>query len=148
MFEHLYQQYWIELPKDVRFHLAKVFGLVKTGITEIRDQTVVSDGFTNKDLEGISFPAMAEYVGETNDTKVTFHRLWELTLAKVNSELHPPINLNPVIIPRTEPRETPEVNSSLLIEAPKEIIKEIVKPFCDTCDSKGGRHMKSCPLFK
>ena len=85
--EKVYQQHWIDLPKDVRQKLAEVFDIERTGITEIRDNTVISDGFTNKDLEAITLPKMTEYIGSDE----TFHRAWELTLMKVRSELNPPV---------------------------------------------------------
>lgn len=87
--EKVYQQHWIDLPKDVRNKLTEVFEIPNTGITEVRDQTVLSDGTTNTDLLAITAEKMAAYVGSSvSDT--SYHRLWELTLAKVHSELNPP----------------------------------------------------------
>lgn len=84
--EKVYQQNWIDLPRDVRARLAQVFGLERTGITEVRDQTVVSDGYTNGDLQGITLDKMNQYIGSVE----TFPRAWEITLMKVKYELHPP----------------------------------------------------------
>lgn len=91
--EHVYQQVYINLPKEVREHIKKVFHIVPTGVAEIRDQEIISDGVTNKDLEVITVESMAEYVGSME----SFSRLWELTLAKVKYELNPPIDLKDVI---------------------------------------------------
>jgi hypothetical protein len=85
--EQIYSQHWVSLPKEVRVHLISVFGLVRTGVTEVINQEVKSDGFTNDDLKGITLEKMNGYIGSTE----TFARAWELTLSKVNSELHPPV---------------------------------------------------------
>ncbi len=143
MFERIYQQHWINLPKETRQHLVKVFSLGATGITEVRDNTVVSDGFTNTDLERITLSKMAEYVGSSLESMETFARLWEITLSKVNQELYPPIMLpeeKVVYIPGTQPRTQPETDPSLLIELPT--------PYCNQCTSKGGRHKNTCPLYR
>lgn len=87
MFEKVYVQIWITLDKETREHLSKVFSIPTSGIAEIRDQTLVSDGKTNIDLQSITKEAMEAYVGSASD----FTRLWELTLAKCRYELHPPV---------------------------------------------------------
>lgn len=85
--EHIYPQIWLSLPKETKEELIKVFGIQRTGVTEIVDQRVVSDGYTEKDLEVISLDKMNEYIGSHE----TFVRAWEITLAKIYSELHPPV---------------------------------------------------------
>ncbi len=124
--ERVYQQYWIDLPKQVREHLAKAFSMNRTGITEIRDQTVISDGYSNTDLEAITSERMKAYVGESSESTVSFARLWELTLAKAHYELNPPV--------MTIGEDT--------VEAPKST------RYCNTCASQKGRHYKGCPKFK
>ena len=83
--ELIYPAVWMALPKEVKVHLAKVFGLSPTGITEVRDNTVVSDGYTIDDLRKISRENMCNYIG----SEETFLRAWEITLSKVHTELHP-----------------------------------------------------------
>lgn len=127
--EKLYQQYWIDLPKEVREHLVKTFSINKSGITEIRDQTVVSDGHTNEDLTAVTAEKMSAYTGSPLD--VGFMRLWELTKAKVHYELHPP---------------TMQIGTdgfvSEIVATPQEA------PYCTTCVSTQGRHRKGCPKYK
>lgn len=86
MFERIYTQHWMSLPKEVRVHLALTFNMQKSGITEIRDQDVISDGTTNEDLKALTLDALNEYVG----SKEEFPRAWELALMKANYELNPP----------------------------------------------------------
>lgn len=135
--EKLYAQMWIDLPQETRNHLAKAFDIPRTGITEIRDQTVVSDGHTNTDLEAVTADKMAAYVGSPLGT-LSFSRLWEITLSKVKYELHPPmleIQPNGLITD-----VVPITNPAYLLEAPKK--------YCDNCVSTKGRHRKGCPKFK
>lgn len=85
----IYQQVWISLDKETRLLLAEDLKLTRTGVTEIRDQVVVSDGFTNDDLKQITLEKMCEYIGSTE----TFARAWELTIAKAKSVLNPPMGI-------------------------------------------------------
>ena len=85
----IYQQVWISLDKEIRNLLAKDLKIMRTGITEIRDQVVISDGFTNDDLKQITLEKMCEYIG----SQETFSRAWELTIAKAKSILNPPIGV-------------------------------------------------------
>lgn len=74
------------LPRETREHLAVVFNIPRSGITEIRDDVVVLDGRTMDDLSAITVEAMEAYVG----SPASFGRLWELSIAKSKHELHPP----------------------------------------------------------
>lgn len=85
--DRIYPAIWMSTPKPVRNHLVQVFDLVRTGVTEIRDQDVVSDGYTIDDLKKITLEAMCEYIGSTE----TFARAWEITVSKVHYELNPPV---------------------------------------------------------
>lgn len=143
----VYTQIWLELPRDVREHLMKVFGVVKTGVAEVRDQTVVSDGVTNDDLSVITSEKMTEYVGPAED----FHKLWQISVSKANYELHPPIDIldlaelgfkevsNEEFTQIQTQDQTAELNAMALTVPAK---------YCDTCDSTKGRHRKGCPKFK
>ncbi len=155
--EKIYQQVWIDLPKVTRQHLAKVFGLTPNGIAEIRDQFVVSDGYTNADLEGITKERMAVYVG----SDASFSRLWELTLAKVKYELNPPIVLDLSLqSPENQAEFMNILNGGNIKLEPVLSVKDkdgnellsmekgssiTIDKFCDKCDSKGVRHKKICP---
>lgn len=136
------------LSKEVKLHLMKVFGIVRTGVTEIRDTTLVSDGFTTEDLMAITLDKMNAYIGSTE----TFPRAWELTLAKIHSELHPPLG---EIIGAPDGSMTiapiPEEITPIVEEVPVTVVPEFepeaLTPWCDTCDSLGVRHKKTCPKY-
>lgn len=132
--EKLFQQVWMHQPQDVRNHLQKVFNITRTGITEIRDQEVITDGYTNTDLETVTADKMSAYVGSPTG-ELSFSRLWEIVLSKVKSELHPPIFeiQSSGIIVDINPSTTPSVPE---------------KRYCDTCVSTKGRHRKGCPKYK
>ena len=87
MQEFITQQQWLQLPTEVKTHLINVFKIARTGISEVRDNTVISDGYSQNDLKAITHAAMNEYIGSEEN----FLRAWEITLAKAHFELHPPI---------------------------------------------------------
>ncbi len=163
MFDRILVPHWISLKKEIRVHLVKVFNLTATGIAEIRDQSVISDGYSNSDLDKITAAKMAEYVGSNE----SFPRLWELTLAKVHYELHPPLDFSkpqptptaPTLLVKDkdgnellkvpagstlEVKAVEEVKPEPTVEAPAPIEIKSDK-FCISCDSKGVRHKKDCP---
>lgn len=166
----VYQQVWIALPKEKRQHLMKVFNIKPTGVTEVRDQTLISDGMTNDDLKFITLERMCEYIG----SQETFMRAWEITLAKCHSELNPPMGViekvggNDIqeVVPNDEGSVTVKVEKELEILKEKvdnttiEVTISDIKPkitftpeelpleskrFCDKCASKGVRHYNGCP---
>lgn len=139
----LYPIMWLEQPRDIREHLAKIFGIVKTGVAEIRDQEVVSDGVTTQDLDVVSAAKMAEYVGSSIDD-TSFAQLWTITVSKAKFELHPPF----VITPGNQVLTLEQFNT--LKEVSNEEFKQITETpkFCDSCDSLGGRHKKTCIKYK
>ena len=92
MLEKIYPHVFMQLSKEYRDHIATIFGVKQSAITEVRDQTVISDGRTTEDLAVINAETMEAYVG----SKETFARLWELTIAKAKSELYPAISLDTI----------------------------------------------------
>ena len=66
---------------------AREFGLKRTGVTEIMNEQVVTDGYSNHDLIELTKENMSAWVGSDE----TFHRAWELTIAKAHSALNPPM---------------------------------------------------------
>lgn len=95
------------LPREIREHLAMQFSVPRTGVTEIRDDQVVSDGRNLEDLSSITAAKMADYVG----SEESFGRLWELSIAKAKFELHPPTVEIRKIIPE-EVSEEEEITTS------------------------------------
>lgn len=79
---------WMLLDIQVKQKLISVFGIVKSGYSEIRDNIVVTDGYTQEDLKKITLEKMNEYIGSE---ETSFLRAWEVTLSKVNFELNPPV---------------------------------------------------------
>lgn len=136
--DKVYTPHWINLDKEIREHLRKVFSVARSGITEVRDQTLISDGTTNDDLaKAFTIESLCNYVG----SKETFARAWEIAVSKAKYEVNPPINL-PVMEP-IDPNPSanpsaPITDPALLLPAPTEV------KFCDLCDSKGLRHQKEC----
>lgn len=110
MYDKVFSHLWMHVPREERAVLVERFGLSKTGIAEIKDQTVVSDGYTNEDLSVITADRMLEYVGgDYEEGQVpSFARLWELSIAKAHYELNPPIMYPQLsVVPIVEP-EAPQ----------------------------------------
>lgn len=96
MYNNVPSQLWMLLDKDIRKHLVKVFNIPMNGIREIIDDRVISDGYSNADLQAITLEKMIEYIG----SEETFPRAWEMTCAKASKEL------NPAVIPMAdEPKD-------------------------------------------
>lgn len=89
-FENIYSHLWMQVPAEERKILAEVFNLEKTGIAEIRDQSVISDGHSNDDLLLITKDKMEAFIGSEAEN---FARAWELTVAKARSIVNPPIEI-------------------------------------------------------
>ncbi len=155
MNNRIYPQQWLSLSKETRNRLVQVFDLERTGVTEIRDQEVVSDGYSVQDLGKITLEAMCEYIGSTE----TFARAWEITLSKCHAELYPPVAIiqnidgEPTAVDFDNFKGTTPTFEEDVVEVEAEaidrVIEEIVmvNSFCDTCDSKGVRHKKECPKY-
>ena len=117
-FTQVYAQNWMILPRDLRRHLALVFKIVPTGITEVKDNVVISDGFTNDNLKLIDAVKMAEYLKVPLDM-YDFAKLWELTLGHANHELHPVVvNMEGITI---MPQEVSALSQSPVEELDKKV---------------------------
>lgn len=93
MFDRVYQQHWISLPKEIREHLAVKLGVEKNGITEVRDETVISDGRTNNDLSVITQEKLEQYTWKKD---LSFADLWNSAINQAEIELSPKLNEKPV----------------------------------------------------
>jgi len=78
---------WASLPNEVRYRIRALFNIPKTGVTEVNDGILVSDGTTHTDLSNLTIEKMQSYVGES---VLDFYKLFDLMVAKVNDELYPP----------------------------------------------------------
>jgi hypothetical protein len=134
MYDHIFVGQWMILPKEVRDILIKDFNMVKTGPVEVRDEHVITDGFTNNDLSVFTAESMYSYAGEV----ASFGRLWELTVRKAHDKLNPPEVIGSGVIDSII-----QVSDETLEVAPN----NEPKAMCDTCPTKGFRHHKGCPKY-
>ena len=102
MFNNVYVHTWMALPHDIRTHLVGVFNIPRTGTSEIRDNEILSDGYSNVDLQAITLIKMNEYIGSK---ETSFPRAWEISCSKAKGILHPPIGMNPIVPMADEPQE-------------------------------------------
>jgi xylose isomerase len=54
---------WVQLPFEVRQKLVKMFDLIRTGGSEVIDGRLKTDGYTEKDLRGVSLEKMKSITG-------------------------------------------------------------------------------------
>lgn len=118
MFSQIYIPYWMSLSKETRNKLIVIFSVPKTGVVEVINETVLTDGHNNIDLEVITIDKLKAYTGQL---KGTFAELWEMAVEKA---MHS--------------------HTSMSIEE----MELIPKPYCEFCTSTQGRHRKGCPKYK
>lgn len=94
MFERIYPQFWMSLKPEVKKILIEAFEIKRGGVTEVRDDVVLSDGYRVQDLQVITVDAMRAWVGE--EAKVTFAQAWDLVMKKIEFILNPPVEV-PVV---------------------------------------------------
>ncbi len=115
----LYGQ-WLKLSLPTRALIAAQFGIIKRGSTEVFDNQIVKDGYVIGEIEAaLNIDAIQKYVGSENTDMAI---LWDMLVCKAEGREYTP----PVV----------------------EVVPETPKPFCDSCDSKGGAHKKTCPKRK
>ena len=118
MFSQIYIQYWMTLSKETRDKLTVIFSVPKTGVVEVINDTVITDGHNNTDLQVITLDKLKAYTGQL---KGTFSELLEMAINKAS-----------------------EANTAMTIEE----MEAIPKPYCEFCTSTQGRHRKGCPKYK
>jgi hypothetical protein len=127
---------WLQLAADVRNYLSKEFKLNRSTsprcVTYGGKTVIESDGHTVDDLRGLNVESMQAYSGSKS---VDINELFAECAAKALDVLHPP-----------------EASLEAPLEAPITPVEALLPPsatqeprFCDSCDSKGGRHKKDCP---
>lgn len=119
MFERVYVPQWMSLTKDVREKMAEIFKIPRSGITEIRDETVLTDGRTQDDLLAITQEKLEKFCKQQGQ----FADLFKIAVKKVQFQI-----------------------GGMVISA--DGITKMPVRYCDTCDSKRGRHRKGCPNYK
>lgn len=130
-------------PKEIREYLSRMWDLPRSGISEIRDQEVVSDGHTYEDLAVITLQKMTEYIG----SEESFARAWELTCMKAHYELHPPVGV--IGATKEERIPTDEMTGAPTTMPPSDdsttdvyLEKEPTKGTFETLKAKGTNHAK------
>ncbi len=74
---------WMELPLLTRVKIAEVFGIPKTGATEVSSNVVVKDGYAVKDIEEkLTIIAMQDYLSPV-DGGEDFSELFSRVIEKV-----------------------------------------------------------------
>lgn len=125
---------WLQLPPELRHKLVILFDIPRSGSTVVEyraaGNVVTSDGYTAIDLQAVSTERMRGLLNSDSDN---FYKLFEDITTHIDALLTGTFGSS-----ATAPEEridTPQVSSGF----------STLPPFCDSCDSKGGRHKKTCP---
>lgn len=123
---------WLSLPNEVRHKLVTLFDIPRSGMTIVdyraTGAVVTSDGYTAPDLQAISLSRMQSLLGSESDN---YYKLFEEVVTNIDSLIGGTFFY----------ADTVTAVSDLKLE-------DAIKKFCDSCDSKGVRHKKSCPKNK
>lgn len=130
MSNQIYQHQYMHLDVPVKEKLRKIFNIPKTGVAEILNETVISDGIRNEDLAVLTEEAMSAYLG--NVPHETFGHLFDLVVEKIKYEIENP---QPIVIVEEVP--------SIVDEAIK--LSSETKEYCGACVTHKGRHRLNCP---
>lgn len=128
---------FMHVSKEVRDYLAAMWKIPRSGITEIRDQEVLSDGHTYEDLGVITHEMMNKYIG----SEESFARAWELSVMRAYSELHPPVGIIGGDVEKEFYDDTKPITLSD-IEGTKDIIDDTVTTV-EVADEKEESHVES-----
>lgn len=130
-------QLWLKLPKEIRDKLVVLFHIKRTGSTVVdygaAGNTVVSDGYKPTDIEVITLEKMQVLL---DSDSTNFFELLEQVIAQIDALLTPPIQFYDDKVGSIDVKDLLPVDN-------KETVVKL--PFCDSCTSKGGRHLKTCP---
>ena len=106
----MYKQHWIGLPGEVRTALAGAFKMSRSERTEVFDNRIVSDGYSDEAIANISVKNMQDFLISKEETfstllTMTVDRLLGREVAKVEESVAEPVveNIKP------EPVEEPVV---------------------------------------
>jgi len=89
---------WLSLKTETRAEIARIFGIKRSGTTEVINDIVITDGFTDKDLSGITLPKLQVFL---NSTESDFYKLFKEAVVMVENMLRDGL----VHFPITEPGE-------------------------------------------
>lgn len=131
---------WLSLPLEIRTKLVTLFGIPRSGSTvvdyRVSGAVVTSDGYTAPDLQAISLRKM-QHILDTDDAN--YYKLFEEVITHIDALLggtfEAPVSSQEPTPPPPEKR----------VYTPAE--EAVLRRFCDSCDSKGGRHKKVCPKY-
>lgn len=140
-------QIWIKLPKEVRDKLVQLFHIPRSGSTVVdygqQGNVVVSDGYKPTDIETITLEKMQALL---DTDRTNFYELFSEVIEHADRLLKP------------KDKEVTFYDDLTPGVGMAELVKDLPKPddrvtivhiaFCDTCTSKGGRHLKTCPKRK
>lgn len=155
-------QQWLELDTTTRLLVAQIFNLKRSEGSMVQGNRLVSDGHTYHDLSLITVPAMQAYLLDTLETD--FFKLFKRVVDVVKTEgfdaesSTKQAKLRSIsigLIQELESIAKRSEDNGLLAELRPTISNLFSMPlqistgkpltrFCNFCDSKGVKHLKTC----
>ena len=103
--------HWLEIPKDVRQRMAKLFNIPRTGTGQSQNfgnrSIIISDGYTDRDLSVLTVAKMQAFLDSADDS---FWVLIEATVKKVQQIMEDEV------VALTAEREALELEESTVSE--------------------------------
>lgn len=124
------------MPINTRIAIAKQFGILKKGSTEVVDNQIKSDGYNIKEIEeALNVDALQTYLS-TDESDMT--KLWERLVEKTNDPVTYETKYAKPLIP--EPMMTELLNEQK--ERAEETVKNVAE-YLSEPKKKGGRPKKN-----
>ncbi len=76
---------WVNLDSRIRVKLVEIFDIPRSGHTEVEDNKIITDGFTNTDLTAITIEKMQGYLLDT--TEEDYFKLFNSVLDVIKNQL-------------------------------------------------------------
>lgn len=80
--KQIYVSQWLQVPTETRNKLIALFNLKRSGFAQVVNNVVVSDGFTDMDLAGLTVEILQKYL---NSKEKDIIALLENAIVKINT---------------------------------------------------------------
>jgi regulator of replication initiation timing len=90
------RQYWLSLPKEIRQRLVVSLDIPRTGSTEVFGQTIITDGYTDKDLSTVTLDKLQEFMMDKSDN---FDKLLETLIQRLQTPIVIPEKKEEILTP-------------------------------------------------
>lgn len=76
---------WLKIPMNIRFLMVEEFKIPKSGFTHVEDGQVLTDGYSEKDLQTLTLEKLQSYL---NNQETDYYKLLNLLTKKLEQRLN------------------------------------------------------------